>query len=184
MRTALLTAALALSFSAFGQYVTPAKDSSPVTMAAGAQFRASHWKELWWGKHYRREWTTPVTFPTLHLWQVDGGLTPQKQGGGHQTKTLRLLSKNGREFVLRTIDKNLDVLIPKSLRGSFINDIVNDQISTAHPYSPLAIAKMSGSLGFYHTNPAIYYVADDPALGEFRETFANRLCLVAIEVIC
>ncbi len=178
MRTALFTVLLAITFSAQGQYVTPAKDTSPITMAAGAQFKASHWKEFWWGKHYRPEWTTPVTFPTLHLWQVDGGLTPQKQGGGHQTKTLRLLSKNGREFVLRTIDKNLDVLIPESLRGSFINDIVNDQISTAHPYGPLAIAKMSGSLGFYHTNPAIYYVADDPALGEFRETFANRLCLL------
>ena len=31
------------------------KDST-VHMAAGKQYKATKWKELWWGKHYRKEW--------------------------------------------------------------------------------------------------------------------------------
>ena len=105
----------------------------PVIKPAGNQYLASGWKTLWWGKHYRREWAVPVSFPVLMLSAIDGGLTPQKEGGGHETKTLRLLSAKGREYVLRTMDKNLDVLVPPEFKGTFVNDIVNDQISTAHP---------------------------------------------------
>ncbi|MES1222049.1 MAG: hypothetical protein ABUT20_41520, partial [Bacteroidota bacterium] len=154
------------------------KDAYPIIMAAGKQYKATGWKSLWWGKHYRKEWTTPVQFPVLCISTFNSGLRPIKSGGGHQSKTLRLLSNDGKEYVLRTIDKNLDVLIPDEFKGSFINDIVNDQISTAHPYGPMAISKMAGSLSFMHTNPKIYYVPDDPALGEFREVFANKLCLL------
>ena len=151
---------------------------SPVIMAAGKQYKASGWKSMWWGKHYRKEWTTPVSFSVLDLSSFDGGLKPLKAGGGHQSKTLRLISSNGKEYVLRTIDKTLDLLIPEDFKGTFVNDIVNDQISTAHPYGPIAIASMAGSLSFMHTNPVIYYVPDDPLLEEFRTTFANKLCLL------
>jgi len=154
------------------------KDAYPIIMAAGQQYKASAWKSLWWGKHYRKEWTTPVQFPVLDISTFQGGLTPLKEGGGHQSKTLRLMSSGGKEYLLRTIDKNLDVLIPDIFKGSFINDAVNDQISTAHPYGPIVIARMAGSLSLIHTNPKIYYIPDDPALEEFREAFANRLCLL------
>ncbi|HTE29037.1 MAG TPA: hypothetical protein VK666_01595, partial [Chryseolinea sp.] len=154
------------------------KDASPVIMPAGKQYRASGWKTLWWGKHYRREWTTPVSFPVLHMDNFAGGLTPTKAGGGRESKSLRLVGGDGREYVMRTMDKSLDSLVPGDLKGSFLNDVANDQISTAHPYGPIAIARMASSLSFLHTNPAIYYIPDDPRLGEFRETFANKLCLV------
>jgi hypothetical protein len=159
---------------------TPAAitDTTTVIMAAGNQYKASGWKTFWWGKHYRKEWTTPVTFPVLDLAIFAGGLTPIKAGGGHQSKNIRLVSNDEKEYVLRTIDKNLDVLIPDQLKGTFVNDIVNDQISTAHPYGPIAIANMAGTLSFMHTNPTIYYVPDDLRLGEFRSTFANKLCLL------
>ena len=84
-----------------------------VTMAAGKQFKASAWKQLWWGKHWRPEWLVPVTFNVFDIDTTAGGLTPLKRGGGHQTKSLRLSSKDGREYILRTIDKDLDLLIKK-----------------------------------------------------------------------
>ena len=155
-----------------------AKDDYPIIMAAGEQYKASGWKSLWWGKHYRKEWVTPVHFPVLDISTFQGGLRPIKTGGGHQSKTLRLINKDGKEYVLRTIDKNLNVLIPDEFKGSYINDIVNDQISTAHPYGPIAISRMAGSLSLLHTNPKIYFVPDDPAFEEFREIFANKLCLL------
>ena len=148
-----------------------------VTMAAGKQFKASAWKQLWWGKHWRPEWLVPVTFNVFDIDTTAGGLTPLKRGGGHQTKSLRLLSKDGKEYTLRTMDKDLEVLIPEEFKKSFINDIANDQISTAHPYGPLAISKLTESIGCMHTNPVIVFVPDEPHLGEFRSDFANKLCL-------
>jgi hypothetical protein len=151
---------------------------STVTMPAGRQFAASGWKQLWWGKHYRKEWITPVNFPVLNMGTFKGGLAPLKAGGGHESKTLRLQAGDGKEYVMRTIDKDLDVLIPEEFKGTFINDLVNDQISTAHPYGPLAIARLAGQLSLMHTNPVILYVPDAPQLGEFRSVFANKLCLL------
>lgn len=185
IRITVLTIAAALVFmnTAMGQspddrlVFTDSGGVKRVTMAAGIQFAASPSKQFWWGKHWRDEWLTPVSFPVLRMDTTAGGLTPLKAGGGHQTKTLRVLGKDGREYVLRTIDKSLDILIPALFKKSFIEDIVNDQISTAHPYGPLAVADLSGSAGLMHTNPVIVFVPDDSRLGEFRETFANKLCL-------
>ena len=151
--------------------------SKTFTIAAGAQFKASKWKQFWWGKHWRPEWIKPVSFPLFDIDTTAGGLTPTKRGGGHQTKSLRLLDKEGKEYVLRTIDKDLELLIPEEFKGSIVNDIVNDQISTAHPYGPLAIASLAGSIGSMHTNPVIVFVPDHPNLGEYRNDFANKLCL-------
>jgi hypothetical protein len=149
-----------------------------VTRAAGLQYSASAWKKLWWGEHYRREWVTPVSFPVLNISNTYGGLVPLKMGGGHQTKTLRLMSPAGKEYVLRTIDKSLDVLVPDYLKGTFINDLVNDQISTAHPYGPVAISRLADAVSILHTNPAIYYIAPDSSLGEYNAVFANKLALI------
>jgi hypothetical protein len=80
--------------------------------------------------------------------------------------------------VLRTLDKSLDVLVPDYLKGTYVNDVVNDQVSTAHPYGPLAIAQLADAIQTPHTNPQIYFVADDPAFGEFRNVFTHRLCLL------
>src|SRR5215470_12831554 len=125
-----------------------AVDSGTVKKSAGTQYAASGWKTMWWGKHYRKEWATPVSFPILHISTAYGGLKPLKVGGGHETKTLRLISSDGKEYVLRTVDKSLDVLVPNYLRGTAINDLVNDQVSTANPYAPLAIPTLADSLHF------------------------------------
>lgn len=73
-------------------------------------------------KHWRQEWITPVSFPVFNLATTAGGLTVLKRGGGHETKTLRLRGKGGKEYILRTTDKRLDVLVPEEFKGSLIND--------------------------------------------------------------
>lgn len=150
---------------------------SVVFMATGSQFKASKWKMLWWGKHWRDEWVEPVEFKVIDLDRTAGGLTPLKMGGGHETKSLRLLGVNGKEYVLRTIDKDLGALVPENFKGSFINDIVNDQVSTAHPFGPPVVSKLSGSAGILHTNPVIVFVPDNNRIREYEKDFANKLCL-------
>jgi hypothetical protein len=153
-------------------------DSAIVKKAAGPEYAASGWKQFWWGKHYRREWATPVALPVLHISSIYGGLTPVKLGGGHESKSLRLISANGREYVLRTTDRTHDAVVPDELKGTFLNDIANDQVSTAHPYGAIAISKMAEAISVLHTNPKVYYVADDPSLGEYRNIFGNNLALL------
>src|SRR5215813_12243911 len=137
---------------ASGQEMTlfEAKANDSVTLVAGKQFGASRFKQFWWGKHWRDEWMQPVSFLVFDLDTIAGGLTPLKKGGGHETKSLRLMGANGKEYVLRTMDKSLDALIPDEFKGSFLNDAVNDQISTAHPYGPIVVAALANSIGILH----------------------------------
>ncbi len=166
-----------LSYTMFFWILVNSVLAQQVIIPAGSQFAASPGKQFWWGRHWRKEWLAPVPFTIFDMDTTAGGLTALKKGGGHETKTLRLLGKNGKEYVLRTMDKSLDVLVPEEFKGSFVNDIINDQISTAHPYGPLAVAALSCSIGIMHTNPVIVFVPGNPRLGEFSNDFANRLCL-------
>ena len=108
-RIILLYTTVALSYSIHAQ---PTNENR-IQMSAGPQYAASGWKQFWWGKHWRDEWLRPVSFPLFNLDTTADGLTAIKRGGGHETKTLRLKGGNGREYVLRTIDKNLEILIPR-----------------------------------------------------------------------
>jgi hypothetical protein len=63
---------------------------------AGKQYGTSSFHQWKWGKHYRKEWTTPVGVPVLILDTVAGGLTPYEAGGGRQSKSLRLRDPQGR----------------------------------------------------------------------------------------
>src|SRR3954470_2619944 len=81
-------------------------DGQHKTVIAGKQYAAGNMKKTFWGEHYRKEWTTPVRVSVLHLDSAYGGLTPVEKGGGRQTKNLRLKSKEGKEYVLRSVDKD------------------------------------------------------------------------------
>ena len=144
---------------------------------AGARYAAGRTKKKLWGEHYRREWTTPVKVPIFNIDSAYGGLTPVEKGGGRQTKNLRLKNKEGHEFVLRSIDKNFSSAIPEIAIGTFIEDIVNDQVSTAHPYAAITIPSMAEAAGIYHTNPTIVFLPHSKTLGEFDAEFGNQLFL-------
>jgi hypothetical protein len=168
---------------AFGQL--PQNDSSvtrqsisadSVSMPFSTKYKASGSKEFFWGKHYRKEWGTTISFPILDMKTYKGGLTPDKLGGGHQSKSLRVIGGDGKEYVLRTVDKNLDVLIPEDLKGTFLNRAANDQMSMIHPYGAMILAKLSERLSILHVNPEIFYVSNVAELKEFRDTIGNKLC--------
>jgi len=78
-----------------------------VSMPFSTKYKASASKEFFWGKHYRKEWGTTVSFPVLDMKTFKGGLTPDKMGGGHQSKSLRVIAGDGKEYVLRTVKKIL-----------------------------------------------------------------------------
>src|SRR2546422_8610349 len=78
----------------------------------------------------------------LDLSRFAGGLTPTGCGGRRQTKVLRLLGKDGRQYVFRSVDKDPTLALPPELRATFARAVVQDQISSAHPGGPLVVAPL------------------------------------------
>lgn len=171
-------AILSISASAQKTVVVDSSERYYRTVIAGKEYERSKWHESLWGEDYRKEWSTPVRVPLLNLDSAYGGLSVLKEGGGRQTKSLHLVDAQGKRWVLRTVDKTYTGALPEIVKGSFVEDLANDQTATLHPYAALTIPSMAEASGVYHTNPKYYVVLSSPRLGEYNETFANSLCML------
>src|SRR5436190_897518 len=90
---------LALGMSLLLSSAAPAQAAPrEVTAALGPEYRAGWLHRLVLGAHWREAWTTPLKIPVLDLRTFAGGLKPVRRGGGMQTKSLRFLGKDGREY--------------------------------------------------------------------------------------
>ena len=171
---------LVLAFCSLGEINTLSAQTSPQqakTAVAGKQYHTSNFHQSLWGKHYRKEWNTPVNFKVAMLDTLAGGLTAYETGGGRQSKSLQLRDANGREYVLRSIDKTFGKALPEIVQKTFIENIADDQVSIAHPYSAVTIPAMAESAKILHTNPQIFYIPKQAALGRFSEEYGDKLYL-------
>ena len=152
-------------------------DSSAVRVAAGAHYarRGWGWQRLW-GRHYRALWATPVTAPVLRLGAA--GLVPQRAGGSFQTNTLRLRAPDGRDFVLRSVDKDLGRRLPRTWLGRALAPVLRDQTCAAPPYGAYVAARLARAAGVFHTNPRLVYLLPDAQLGAWRKRFRPALYLL------
>jgi len=152
-------------------------DKTYVTVIAGKQYNRSSLHQLFWGKHYRKEWAAKVSVPRFLLDTAAGGLKPYEAGGGRQSKTLRLRTANDKEYVLRSIDKTFGGALSPIYHNTFVENVANDQVSVAHPYAAVTIPDMAEAAKIYHTWPQIVYVPKQNALDSFNATFGNDLYL-------
>ena len=146
-----------------------------VTIAAGPDYDAGGLHKFFFGAHYRDLWTTPLKVEVLDLDRFAGGLTPLKRGGGFQTKSLRFLGKDGKQYAFRSINKDPSKVLPPELQETLASDIVQDQISSAHPFSALIVAPLAKAVGVLHAEPRLVLLSDDPKLGQFQADFRNVL---------
>ncbi len=144
---------------------------------AGTRYHISEAANLWLGKNYRDVWETPVKVKVFDIDTKKRGLNILKRGGGMQTYSLRMEDAGGKQYVLRSIDKYVEPVIPAELRNTFAVDIVQDQISASNPYAAPVVAALAESAGVFHTNPEVLYVPDDPRLGIYRQDMAGKLFL-------
>lgn len=141
-----------------------------------------------WGERYRKYYGTKVTAPTVKIDTLFGGLVPVRKGGGHQSKSLRLRHKDGREFVMRALRKVSELYLQAmvfqdqylidELEDSYLQEFLQDFYTGAHPYAPFTIGKLSDAVGIYHTNPKLYYIPKQPALEDFNADFGNELYMI------
>jgi hypothetical protein len=149
-----------------------------ITIAAAPEYdKVSKLHRTLFGENYRKLWAVPVKIRVFRLQKEKGGLTILQTGGGLQTKSLRLRDPSGQEWVLRTVQKYPERKLPPNLRKTVTKDILQDQVSTANPFAALTVPPMAEALHILHSNPEIVYVPDDPALGEYRKSFANGVFL-------
>ncbi len=141
-----------------------------------------------WGERYREEFSKKVTVPTVNLDTLLGGLAPVRKGGGHQSKSVRLQDKQGREYVMRALRKNAlqylqavafkDQYIEGQFNDTYTEKLLLDVFTGSHPYAPFTIATLSNAVGVYHTNPVLYYIPKQKALGEFNDEFGDELYMI------
>lgn len=152
------------------------KDSTVIENASD-QYKAGKTHKKLLGANYRDVWSTPIEIPVFDIGAEHGGLKIVQRGGGQQTKSLRLEAKNGKQYVLRSIEKYPENAVPELLRNTFAVDLVQDQISASHPYGAFVVPYLAEAVGIYHTNPKVVFIPDDPRFGQYQRTFANTLAL-------
>ena len=141
-----------------------------------------------WGERYRKYFGTEVIAPTVDLDTLFGGLKPVRKGGGHQSKSLRLQDKKGREYVMRALRKNAvqylqavafkDQYIEGQFNDTKTEGLLMDVFTGSHPYAPFTIGTLSDAVGIYHTNPVLYYIPKQNSLGHFNSEFGNELYMI------
>ncbi len=141
-----------------------------------------------WGDHYRKYYSTQVNAPIAFLDTLMGGLTPIRRGGGHQSKSLRLVDKNGKQYVMRALRKSAikflqstafqDKYVEEDLEESFADRFLLDFYTTAHPYTPFAVGTLADAAGVYHTNPELYYIPKHETLGVYNDEYGDELYMI------
>lgn len=133
---------------------------------------------LFFGENYRKEWAASTTLPYIRLSKFKGGLKPLQRGGGMQSQSLRLADKNGTEWVIRSVEKSPDALLPGELRQTFARDWLDDATSAQHPFSALIVPPIANAVNVPHAVPVIGVIAPDKNLGIYGRTFLNMIALL------
>jgi hypothetical protein len=162
-------------FLYFLPFLNYAADSTIVV--AGKNFRRGPIHQFLFGRHYMKVWETPVKVEVFNIDSVYGGLTPIHLGGNYQTITTRLEAGNGKQYVLRNINKDPSKSLPKLLRREFIVNLVKEHNTAENPYAPPVVAALENYAGIFHTNPKIVFVPKDGRLGKYKNIVGDNLTL-------
>jgi hypothetical protein len=168
------------SGTALAQGTDSLQPGARVHLAAGERYRAGWLHRLLLGAHYRDLWATQLTVAVLDLKKYAGGLTPTACGGRRQTKSVRLRGADGHEYSFRSVDKDPTLALPPDLRRSFARELVQDQISSAHPGAPLVVAPLLDATGVLHATPSLYVLPDDPRLAALACMPAGTLGMIEV----
>jgi hypothetical protein len=171
LRLSFILCTLLFSFPCklFSQQRLNFPDSTVVTLLSSYD-SVGKVHRLIFGENYRKEYAYKTKLPIIRLSQVNGGLVATQRGGGNQSKSLRLEDKNGKEWVIRSVEKYPEILLPSGLR--------KDNMSAQHPFSALVVPVFAAAIGAAHSEPVIGWIEADKNLGEFDDDFANTVALL------
>lgn len=176
---------------AFSPKITPIEDYSSFSKTKEASVYTpemtlkSGTHSFLFGKHYRSYYSTLINTKTVRLDTLFGGLTPKRAGGGHQSKSLRLVDSNGKEYAIRALKKSAtrflqsvafkEQFVEHEFENTAAEDFLLDFYTSSHPYTPMAVENLADKIGVNHSNPILFYVPKQKALGEFNVNFGDEL---------
>jgi len=148
----------------------------------------SDYFKSFWGNHYRSVYGTKVEAKTALLDTLYGGLEVVRPGGGHQTRSLRLVTKDGKEYNMRALKKSavqfLETTTFKGIDGEqyFSNtvpeDLILDFYTSAHPYGAFAIPELAKAAKVFYTTPQLFFVPKQKRLGKYSDAYGNELYMI------
>ncbi|QKX07232.1 phosphoesterase [Aquimarina sp. TRL1] len=149
--------------------------------------RTGFYKSIW-GEHYRALYGKEIEAPVAVLDTLYGGLKVIRKGGGHQTRSLRLEDKDGKQYSLRALKKSgvqflqanafKDKYVEHELENTISEDVLQDFYTSAHPYVFTMIPELSDAVGVYHSNPKVFYLPKQKALGKYNLHYGDELCTI------
>ena len=141
-----------------------------------------------WGDHYRDVYSTKIKTKVTTLDTLYGGLEVVRKGGGHQTRSLRLKTKDGRELNMRALRKSAtqylqavlfkDTYIQDEFEKTAIESLILDFYTAAHPYAFSVVPDLSNAAEIYHTNPKLFFIPKHESLGEYNEEYGDELYMI------
>ncbi|NNC45179.1 MAG: phosphoesterase, partial [Winogradskyella sp.] len=141
-----------------------------------------------WGDHYRDVYSTKIKAQVATLDTLYGGLKIVRKGGGHQTRSLRLKTKDGRELNMRALRKSAtqylqtvlfkDNYIQDEFEKTKVEELILDFYTAAHPYAFAVVPDLSDAAEIYHTNPKLYFIPKHKYLGEYNEEYGGELYMI------
>ncbi|MDR5590600.1 metallophosphoesterase [Christiangramia sp. SM2212] len=144
--------------------------------------------ETVWGERYRELYGTDVTLKVADLDTLYGGLEVVREGGGHQTVSLRVKDSLGREYNIRRLRKDALLFlqnvafknqpVENKLENTVAENLLTDFYTAAHPYGFLAIPDLSQAAGVYHTNPEVFYLPKQKALGKYNSVHGDDIYMI------
>ena len=144
--------------------------------------------ETVWGERYRELYGTEITLRTADLDTLYGGLEVVREGGGHQTVSLRVKDRQGREYNIRRVRKDAlrflqsvafkNQPVENKLENTVAENLLTDFYTAAHPFGFMAIPELSEAAGVYHTNPEIFYLPKQEALGKYNSVHGDDIYMI------
>ncbi|WP_167597657.1 metallophosphatase [Leeuwenhoekiella sp. ZYFB001] len=137
-----------------------------------------------WGDHYRDIYSKEIEAPVLDLSKLPGNVHAISEGGGNQSRSLRLIDDNEHEYTARELRKSAVRFIQSKITDHYVRDfmentiaedIVQDFYTTAQPYAPFALNPIFDSLDIYNAQPKIYYLPKQKQLGIYNEDYGDKL---------
>ena len=111
----------------------------------------------------------------LDLAKEGGGLTPAQQVGQLQTAGLAFEGADGRRYWFRSLHKEPDRALPPEWRQGWTSQLIRDRTACTHPAAAVVRARLAAAAGIATVPVRLVVMPDDPALGAYRATFANRM---------
>ncbi len=140
------------------------------------------------GDRYRNLYSKKIKAQVATLDTLYGGLEIVRKGGGHQTRTLRLKDKEGKEYNLRALRKSAtqylqtvvfkDTYIQNDFEQTEVENLILDFYTAAHPYAFMAIPDLSHAAKLFHTNPKIIYIPKHKYLGDFNAEYGGEIYMI------